>query len=65
MLNIKFFESFVKTFGGSPVVRATDADLMAWARTEYKSDAAWAFNYMKRTGGVPPEGGRNVSEMAV
>ena len=65
MLNIKFFESFVKTFGGSPVVRARDADLMAWARTEYKSDAAWAFAYMKRTGGIPPIGAHHASEMVI
>lgn len=65
MLNLRFFESFVKTFGGSPVFKASDADLMAWARTEYKSDAAWAYAYMKRTGGIPPEGGRHVSQVAI
>lgn len=65
MLNIKFFESFVKTFGGSSGFKGSDADLMAWARTEYKNDAAWAFSYMKRTGGIPPEGSRYVNQMAV
>lgn len=64
MLTTKFFESFVKTFIGvksSP----SDADLMAWARTEYKHDAQWAFNYMKRSGGVPPIGDSRVSEMVI
>lgn len=30
-----------------------DEDIWAWARVEYKKDAAWAFAEMKATGNAP------------
>ena len=63
MLSLKFFEGWLVGFPSkhSP----SDRDLMAWAQTEYKSDAQWAFNYMKHTGGIPPTGDRHAREMAI
>lgn len=65
MLNLKFFESFVKTFSGSTGFKGSDAELMSWARTEYKNDAVWAYGYIKHNGGIPPSGGRHASEVVI
>jgi hypothetical protein len=63
MLSLKFFEGW--TIGLPSKSSPTDRDLMAWAKTEYKNDAEWAFAYMKRTGNVPPTGDRHAREMVI